>query len=73
MPKKRRTVTFSLPPEMDDQLRQAVREDGRTLSELLREAFRLYLEEREWRRQERTQMRRSRQPNRKQQGGATDE
>ena len=61
MPKKRRTVTFSLPPEMDDQLRQAVREDGRTLSELLREAFRLYLEEREWRRQERMQMRRSRQ------------
>ena len=29
--------------------------------------------EREWRRQEKTQMRRSRQPNRKQQGGATDE
>ena len=52
MPKKRRTVTFSLPPEMDDQLREVVREDGRTLSELLREAFRLYLEEREWRRQE---------------------
>ena len=50
MPKKRRTVTFSLPPEMDDQLREVVREDGRTLSELLREAFRLYLEEREWRR-----------------------
>ena len=61
MPKKRRTVTFSLPPEMDDQLREVVREDGRTLSELLREAFRLYLEEREWRRQERMQMRRSRQ------------
>ena len=55
MPKKRRTVTFSLPPEMDDQLREVVREDGRTLSELLREAFRLYLEEREWRRQERMQ------------------
>ena len=75
MPKKRRTVTFSLPPEMDDQLRQAVREDGRTLSELLREAFRLYLEEREWRRQERTQMRRSRRTEREQptEGGATDE
>ena len=60
-------------PEMDDQLRQVVREDGRTLSELLREAFRLYLEEREWRRRERTQMRRSRQPNSKRQGDATDE
>ena len=31
------------------------------MSELLREAFRLYLEERDWRRQERMQMRRSRQ------------
>ena len=46
---------------MDEQLRQVVEEEGRTVSELLREAFRLYLEEREWRRQERTQMRRSRQ------------
>ena len=73
MPKKRRTVTFSLPPEMDDQLREVVREDGRTLSELLREAFRLYLEEREWRRQERMQMRRSRKTNRERQGGAKDE
>ena len=49
------------PPEMDEQLRQVVEEEGRTVSELLREAFRLYLEEREWRRQERMQMRRSRQ------------
>ena len=61
MPKKRKTITFSLPPEMEAQLRQVVREDGRTLSDLLREAFRLFLEEREWRRQERIQMRRSRQ------------
>ena len=57
----RRVITFSLPPEMDEQLRQVVEEEGRTVSELLREAFRLYLEEREWRRQERMQMRRSRQ------------
>ena len=61
MPKNRKTITFSLPPEMEAQLRQVVREDGRTLSDLLREAFRLFLEEREWRRQERMQMRRSRQ------------
>ena len=61
MPRKRRVITFSLPPEMDEQLRQVVEEEGRTVSELLREAFRLYLEEREWRRQERMQMRRSRQ------------
>ena len=61
MPKKRKVITFSLPPEMEQQLRQVVEEEGRTVSELLREAFRLYLEEREWRRQERMQMRRSRQ------------
>ena len=61
MPRKRRVITFSLPPEMDEQLRQVVKEEGRTVSELLREAFRLYLEEREWRRQERMQMRHSRQ------------
>ena len=61
MPRKRKTVTFSLPPEMEEQLRQAVEEEGRTVSEILREGFRLYLEEKEWRRQERTQMRRSRQ------------
>ena len=61
MPRNTKVITFSLPPEMDEQLRQVVEEEGRTVSELLREAFRLYLEEREWRRQERMQMRRSRQ------------
>ena len=60
-PRKSKIITFSLPPEMEEQLRQVVEEEGRTVSELLREAFRLYLEEREWRRQERKQMRRSRQ------------
>ena len=59
--RKSKVITFSLPPEMDEQLRQVVEEEGRTVSELLREAFRLYLEERAWRRQERMQMRRSRQ------------
>ena len=61
MPRNRKTITLSLPPEMDQQLRQVVEEEGRTVSELLREAFRLYMEEREWRRQERMQRRRSRQ------------
>ena len=61
MPRKRKVITFSLPPEMDEQLRQVVEEEGRTVSELLREAFRLYLEERQWRKQEQMQMRHSRQ------------
>ena len=61
MPRNRKTVTFSLPPEMYEQLRRIVKEDHRTVSDLLREAFRLYLEEREWRMQERMQRRRARQ------------
>ena len=60
MPRTTKVITFSLPPEMDEQLRQVVEEEDRTVSELLREAERLYLEEREWRRQERMQRRRSR-------------
>ena len=42
------TVTFSLPPQQAQNLRQVAREE-RTVSELLREAIRLYMEEREWR------------------------
>ena len=47
------TITFSLPPEMAQHLRQVVKEEDRTVSELLREAIRLYMEERDWRRRER--------------------
>ena len=61
MPDKRKTVTLSLPPAMEEQLRQVAEEDGRTVSELLREGFRLYMEDREWRRQDKAQMRRSHQ------------
>ena len=56
MPAKSRrtdTITFSLPPEMAEQVRQVVKEEDRTVSELLREAIRLYMEEREWCRRER--------------------
>ena len=60
-PRNTDTITFSLPPEMAQQLRQVVKEEDRTVSELLREAIRLYMEEREWRRRERLQRRRSRQ------------
>ena len=44
-----------MPPEMAEQVQQVVEEDGRTVSEFLREAIRLYMEEREWLRQERRQ------------------
>ncbi len=51
------TVTFSLPPPMAQSLRQVAKEEERTVSELLREAIRLYMEEREWRVKERMQRR----------------
>ena len=54
------TLTFSLPPEMAEHLRQVVKDEQRTVSELLREAIRLYMEEREWRRRERLERLRSR-------------
>ena len=44
-----------MPPEMAEQVQQVVEEDGRTVSEFLREAIRLYMEERGWLRQERRQ------------------
>ena len=64
MPTKSRntdTITFSLLPETAQHLRQVAGEEQRTVSELLRESIRLYMEEREWRIQERMQRRRSRQ------------
>ena len=54
-PRKSKVISFSMPPEMAEQVQQVVQEDGRTVSEFLREAIRLYMEEREWLRQERRQ------------------
>ena len=59
-PRNTDTITFSLPPEMAQQLRQVVKEEDLSVSELLREAIRLYMEEREWRRRERLERLRSR-------------
>ena len=73
MPDRRKTVTLSLPPAMEEQLRQVAEEDGRTVSELLREGFRLYMEDREWRRQDKAQMRRSRKTNKNEERGGQDE
>jgi CopG family transcriptional regulator/antitoxin EndoAI len=43
-----KTITFSLPPDMAAQVEKVMQAEGRTRSELLREALRRYLEEREW-------------------------
>jgi CopG family transcriptional regulator/antitoxin EndoAI len=56
-----RTITFSLPPEMADRVEEVTREEGRTRSELLREALRRYIEDREWRNLLRYGERRTRQ------------
>ena len=55
-----KTITFSLPPEMEAQVRQVMKEDELSVSELLRQGIRLFMEEREWRRRERLERLRSR-------------
>ena len=75
MPPRRisRTITFSLPPEMFEQVQRVKEEEGRDMSELVREALRLYMEERELRRQERLERLRSRREGQDAaQGGNTD-
>ena len=61
MPRNRKVITFSMPPEMAEQVQQVVEEEGRTMSEFLREAIRLYMGEREWLRQERRERAKARQ------------
>ena len=56
-----RTITFSLTPDMFEQVQRVKDEEGRDMSELVREALRLYMEERELRRQERLERLSSRQ------------
>jgi len=65
MPPRRisRTITFSLPPEMFEQVQRVKEEEGRDMSELVREALRLYMEDRELRREQRLERLRSRQAN----------
>ena len=59
--RKSRTITFSLPPEMFEQVDAVRRDEGRDMSELVREALRLYMEDRELRREARLERLRSRQ------------
>ena len=49
MSRATKTITISLPAEMAVQIEQLMQEERRTKSELLREALRRYVEEREWR------------------------
>ena len=73
MPPRRisRTITFSLPPDMFEQVQRVKDEEGRDMSELVREALRLYMEDRKLRREQRLERLRSRQadPEDSNQGG----
>ena len=76
MPPRRisRTITFSLPPEMFEEVQRVKEEEGRDMSELVREALRLYMEDRELRREQRLERLRSRQANYSEEdGGQSDE
>ena len=64
MTRRTKTITFSLPPEMAEQVKNVMREDGRTTSELIREALRNYMEERQWLRTVRQERLRERQTER---------
>ena len=73
-PRRSKTITFSLPPEMEAQVRQVMKEDDLSVSELLRQGIRLFMEEREWRRRERLERLRSRTTSEQDDtGGETDE
>ena len=45
MPRTTKVISFSMPPELAEQVQQMLKEDDRTMSEFLREAIRLYMEE----------------------------
>ena len=73
-PRKSKTLTFSLPPEMEAQVRRVMKDENLSVSELLRQAIRLYMDEREWRTRERLERLRSPRTGQSEtQGGQTDE
>ena len=73
-PRKSKVITFSMPPEMAAEVQQIVQEEGRSMSELIREALRLYMDEREWLRRQRRQRAEARRSERQEaEGGEADE
>ena len=48
MPRTTKTITFSLPAEMADRVEEVMRQQGRSRSEVLRDALLRYIEECEW-------------------------
>ncbi len=50
MAKTNKTITLSLPSELANKVDEMMKEEGRNRSELLREALKHYIEEKEWQR-----------------------
>ncbi len=73
MPRTTEIITISLPPEMAEQVRELMKEEDRTMSGLIREALRLYMDEREWLRRERRHRAEARRNEQQEAEGATDE
>ena len=48
MARTTKTISLSLPPEMAEKIKELMRKEGRTRSELIREALRKYIERQEW-------------------------
>lgn len=48
MARTTKTITLSLPPEMAEKIEELMKTEGRTRSELVREALRRYVEDQEW-------------------------
>ena len=71
MTRKTKTITFSLLPDMADQVQEVMRQEGRTMSELIREALRNYIEEREWLRTIRYERLQAREKKREETDGRT--
>jgi len=61
MPRITKTITLSIPPTMADQIDRLMKQEGRTRSELFREALRRYVEDQEWKKIYRYGARKARQ------------
>lgn len=48
MARTTKTISLSVPPEMAKKIQELMRKEGRTRSELIREALRRYVEKQEW-------------------------
>ena len=71
-PRNTKTITFSLPPEMAERVQRVMKEEDRTMSELIRVALRNYMEEREWLRTIRYERLKGREQEREDTAGRTD-